>query len=63
MKKSDTYSPRTWCMNCKYNFVCDPETPPEFRGDRCMDILKIKKGIRVCDVECPICGCKSLIAE
>lgn len=62
MTESETYSPKTWCMNCHSHFVYDPETPPDFRGSRGMDRLNIKKGTRICDVKCPICGCKTLIA-
>lgn len=56
------YKIRTRCFNCGTRFVARDEDEAHLYYDgNARPMLEIEKGIRLCDVACPICGCKTLV--
>ena len=60
----ETYKIKTVCFNCKTRFLAENEEEAFYCYAISPEVMiEIPKGTRVCDVECPVCGCKTLIAK
>jgi len=58
-KLPEYYSVPIQCVNCGSKFIDDD---PGYYSDPGVigEAINIKKGMKICEVECPVCGCLTL---
>lgn len=58
---ADTYRVPARCYNCKTRFIAEDDEDANYYYDPPEIMLEIPKGVKLCDMECPVCGCKTLL--